>query len=144
MTEVIEYWNLVTGDRATQREYKPNYFNLEIVAQVYASLPAGHRYGNYRYGTSQGENLCAYATEPTFREAWVSALTHTVIGGSAYVALQEMQAQARDIDPGTQPDSPVYDPADEAEALTQLWAESRDEEGPFDPYAGNLDTLLDY
>ena len=127
----ITYRNLVTGQPAQEVPAVHDYFSLQIKAQAH---------GGYRYGTSQGENLCAYDTTNTFGNAWVDALTHTVVGGKAYAHLREMQEQPRDIDPGTEPDSPVYQGQDD-EALTQKWAE---QEGGFDPYAGNLDTLLGY
>lgn len=108
------YHNLITGEPAQARPHINNYFELEVVNKGFG----------YRFGTAQGENLCAYATANTFGNAWVDALTHTVIGGSAYIALQEMQAQPFDVTQSND-DGPA------------------DDEG-FEPYAGNLDELLGY
>ena len=125
------YRNLITGEPAQAQPYRRNYFELEVVSQT----------NGYLFGTSQGDNLCAYATANTFGNAWVDALTHTVIGGSAYVALQEMQAQPRPVDPGTEPDSPVYSGSFD---VTQSNDDGPADDEGFDPYAGNLDTLLGY
>lgn len=106
------YRNLVTSQPAQPAEYKRDFFELEILAQT----------TGYRYATSEGEFLCAYASEPTFWAAYYEAILSTTIGGAAYKTYRD-------------------DKADEAEALTQQWAE---QQGPFDPYAGSLDELLGY
>jgi hypothetical protein len=105
MPEPIEYWNLVTGDRAPDREYKRDYFELEIVAQTFS----------YRYSTSEGEFLCAYASEPNFYDAWTQALSHTLMGWHSLIRAREWELDRATID-----------------------------KVPFDPYAGNLDVLLGY
>jgi hypothetical protein len=113
--QTVEYWNLVTGDRAEKSLPKRQYFELGVYRE-------GDRYETH---TFEGEFLGAYDSAPTFGQAWIEALTYTMVGGEAYQHYRNMQAQPRDIDSGTQPYSPVYD-------------------GPFDPYAGNLDELLGY
>jgi hypothetical protein len=79
---------------------------------------------HYRYGTNEGEYLAAHASEPNFRDAWTQALSQTTMGWDSLTKAREWEPQP--IDPGTEPDSPVYSG-----------------EG-FDPYAGQLDQLLGY
>lgn len=75
----------------------------------------------YQLSTSEGEFLSAWDAKPTFKEAWFDALTYTTVGGIAYQDYRNTK--------------------EDDEALTAKWAE---QEGAFDPYAGNLDYLLGY
>ena len=115
LADVIEYRNLITGEPvAPSPDFTSDYFELNLFkAGPYC----------YQFGTSEGEFLSAWASQPSFKEAWFDALTYTTVGGTAYQAWESRPMPA---DPGTEPDSPVYQG-----------------EG-FDPYAGNLDQLLGY
>ena len=78
MPESIEYWNLVTGDRAQESPTIRDYFELAIT-----------QWGDdFFSGTSEGEFLCAFGFHQTFKEAWFDSLTYTTVGGSAYQAHQ--------------------------------------------------------
>jgi hypothetical protein len=116
--------------RGTRAEDEPEfvedgYWMLEIKC-----LAPGH----YRHGTYEGEFIAGYASSITFRDAWLDALHGSPIGWDTLAKIEEWKNQH---------DNPV-DP--HAGMLALSWEPKATvyDDGPFDPYAGNLDTLLGY
>lgn len=120
MRNIIQYFNLITNEPASESPAIRAYFELAITRCD----------DGFQYGTSEGEFLCAFGFHFTYKEAWLDAITYTTIGGKAYHAYTNG-------DPV--PAVTIAEPFDTTQSNYDGLA---DDEG-FDPYAGNLDQLFE-